>query len=450
MVRKVCVGLAGISFNSSFWGFKESQYKERISKLRKTVEQLGSRFVAIPKTFCNAKGAVAAAKKLNDKADIIILDVATYPEGKAAGVFFDTIKSLLILWSRRESVHKANLGHNSFCGANFLASNLALRDQHFRTLYGPVTSKDFRSRLQTAVRLIGAAKAVSGSKIGIFGEGIVPKFYDIDISVKDREKLESRWGIRFVGVPIERYVKLAKSYKNSDISKMSKRFCSGFSDIKVEDREVEKLVRLVSAIKEITSKEGLASIAVRCWPELQQVYGVWPCSSLSFLNDAGIPAACEGDPAGALDMLLAKQLSKKPSTLMDIVDWDDKKNNFSIWHCGPTACSWADKCGAILVPHTVAGATRDGKAADGLAGAVKMQFASGKVTVFRTLGAIDDEFVVQGKLIQEPSRRIYGSFGIVGSPTVYANNSSVNILRQDILNRRIPHHFAASHGHLFY
>jgi len=449
MFRKACIGVAGISFDASFWGFKESQYKGRIVQLREVAQKLGLKFTAIPKSFQDYKGAIAAAKKLNDKADLVILDVATYPEGKAAGAFFDTIVPPLMLWSRNETVHKSNIGHNSFCGANFLGGCLALRGQRFRKLYGQPNSKQFKARLKTAARLVSAAKMAAGAKIGLFGEGIVPKFYDIDVAAKDREKLRERWQLSFVPVTTKELLKTARSFRDGNIEKSAESFKGHFTKIEIPAEALEKQLRLFRALKEISKQENFSSVAIRCWPELQGLYGAWPCPSISVLNEIGIPAACEGDPGGALDMLLAKQLNNKPSTLMDIIDWDDKGNTFSIWHCGPTASSWADKKGAKLICHNVDGRTAAGKPAMGLPGIVDMQFAPGKVSVFRTLGAIDDEFAVQGKIIAAPKRKICGSFGLVGEPYIYTSKVDVNFVRQEIFDRMLPHHYTATGGHIF-
>ena len=105
MREKVTVGLTGISFGS-FWGFREAEYKKRIVRVRQVVESFGARLVVVGKTFQNAEGATVVAKELNEKVDLVILDVATYPEGKATGVFFDNLTVPLMLWSRNESKHK--------------------------------------------------------------------------------------------------------------------------------------------------------------------------------------------------------------------------------------------------------------------------------------------------------------------------------------------------------
>ena len=148
-------------------------------------------------------------------------------------------------------------------------------------------------------------------------------------------------------------------------------------------------------------------------------------------------------------MLLAQQMSDAPASLMDIVDWSDEQNTFSVWHCGPTACSWADESRARLLPHNVDGRTPEGLPVRGLPGIVDMQFAQGPATVFRTLGALDDEFVVQGMLINNPGRRICGSFGTLSKPTIYGREVLARSIRTQILDRALPHHYTIVRGHPF-
>ena len=448
MSTKVKIGIAGISFKP-FWGFEEAQYQTRLRQLDEVGKSLGVTILALPETFQDAEGAVGAAKKLNGEADLAILDVATYPEGKAAGTFFDTLELPLILWSRGETEYNIHIGHNSFCGANFLAGNLALRGRRFRSLYGGPNDPGLIARLRIAIKIIGAAKRVSNSRIGLLGEGVVPKFYDIDIQPKDRGVLEKRHGIKFVGIPIEDVVKRATSYEEQEVEEAVEDLVKRFTIIEIPHEAILRQVRLLRAIKDFCNEEKFTSIAVRCWPELQLLYHIWPCPMVSILNEMGIPTACEGDPGGALDMLLATQLSDRPTTLVDIVNWDDEQNTFAIWHCGPTACSWADEKGTKLIPHNVDGRTPEGNPAPGLPGVVDMQFSLGPVTVFRTLGALDDEFVVEGSLIPTPSRRICGSFGTISRPVIYGREVDARLIRDEIFNRTLPHHYTAGRGYLF-
>jgi len=283
MAGKVRLGLAGISL-PNFWGFKESQYNSRAARLRDVCRELGAGLSVVPRTFQDAEGAVRAARVLNEKADLAVLDVATFPEGKAAGAFFEALTPPAILWSRGESVHGTHIGHNSFCGANFLAGNLALKGRRVRHVYGQCSGREFRARLSAATKLVAAARLAANSRIGLFGEGVVPKFFDIDVAPADRRTLERRWGIRFVPVPTKRLVERARRYKEAKLAKVVEEFARHFKTVEVPPEAVLKQVRVLCAIRDISSRERFASIAVRCWPELQEEMSLWPCPSLGTLN----------------------------------------------------------------------------------------------------------------------------------------------------------------------
>ena len=448
MSEKTVVGLAGVSFHA-FWGFSEEQYRERIEEMRAVVERLGARLVALPETFKDAKGGVAAAQRMNDEADLVILDVATFPEGSATLAFFDNLAKPLVLWGRNEQEHGSNIGHNSFCGVNFLAGNLALRGQRFRKLYGAPGDVRLQNRLKTAITLIGAAKKASGSRIGLFGEGIVPKFYDIDISDSDREKLKQRWDIDFMGIPTRDLTELVDSFSIGEVGEEIETIETRFGKIEVSADAVEAQARLLKALKKISAENGFSAIAIRCWPELQSTREVWPCPSISILNDLALPAACEGDVGGAFDMLLASKFSEEPSTLLDVIDWNDEKDRFSVWHCGPTAPSWADKSGSVFKYHNVDGRDEDGGAKFGCSGIIDMQFKPGPVSLYRTLGALDDEFAVQGEIVTTETEKVCGSFGQVANATIYGRGMDNELLRNQIFDRCLPHHFAAVRGSLY-
>jgi hypothetical protein len=103
----------------------------------------------------------------------------------------------------------------------------------------------------------------------------------------------------------------------------------------------------------------------------------------------------------------------------------------------------------MLFAHNVDGRTPEGNPAPRLPGFVDMQLSPGPVTVFRTLGALDDEFAEEGSLIHNPSRRICGSCGLVNRPAIYGQEVEARFIRDEIFNPTLPHHYSAARGHLF-
>src|SRR5690606_5078629 len=120
----------------------------------------------------------------------------------------------------------------------------------------------------------------------------------------------------------------------------------------LDERQVERSASVTTVLRDWTAGDGLAALAVRCWPEFPTELGVCPCSSMSRVADAGTPAACERDVHGALTMLLLEALGSGPTYLVDTVELDEARNLVRLWHCGsaPTVLA-ADPANATQYVH---------------------------------------------------------------------------------------------------
>ncbi|MCX7935096.1 MAG: hypothetical protein N3A66_07535, partial [Planctomycetota bacterium] len=206
---KITIGVSGVAF-APFYAFRQEEYQQRVKALTACAQTWGARIFATPQPFTTAEEAHSAAAYLRRaKPSLVILDICTFPQGKAMEVFFDAVTAPLALWSRPEMKKRGPIGHNSFCGANFAGANLALRGRRFRTLFGDVKDAEFQGRMRTAIRLLQAAEAARGSAIGLIGGGIVPKFFDLDMSEAERASLAARWDVRFVPIPFEAWFEAA-------------------------------------------------------------------------------------------------------------------------------------------------------------------------------------------------------------------------------------------------
>jgi len=437
------IGMAGVSF-APFYRFEESQYRGRVAALEAFAKQLGCAVAAAPATFSDAEGAEWAARFLAGRAaDLVVLDVCTFPEGKAVQTFFEKLSAPLALWARREDAEQAPIGHNSFCGANFAAGCLARLGRTCRKLYGSPGSAGFASPFKAACRLLRAAAAARGARIGLVGEGIVPKFHDLDVAIEHRAALEARWQITFVPIPLDTLFREARALDAAQVAAEAARERTAYRAVHVASDALRKQARLFLALQHIAASRELAALAIRCWPECQSDFGFWPCGAVGHLNEIGVPTACEGDPGGALDMLLASHLSRRPATLVDIVDFEDNHDAMTIWHCGPTAPSWAAGGSVDLIPHNVDGRDEHGGPRPGLPCVHDMAFEPGPITLFRTLGALDDEFMLRGRLVPSNGTKISGCAGRLRQLHRYDRSISAAAARDEVFARGLPHHFTA-------
>ncbi len=439
--KPVRLGLAGVAFGP-FYAFGDEEYQTRAKFFASQVNRLTCEVEWAPRPFRTAAEAGECAAFLRSKAvDAVVLDVCTFPEGKAWQAFVSQLPLPVILWSRPEARKNGPVGHNSFCGANFIMANLRREGRRCRAWFGAPDSPEFLAQVRTALQTLNAAKAVRGARIGLVGGGIVPKFNDLDLSETERARLAEAWDIRFVGLPLDEVLTKARAIAASAARAEAERQAAAYRAIQVPPAALEQQARLVLALRAEAQRDNLSALAIRCWPEFQSQADFWPCGTVGWLCEGGLPTACEGDPVGALDMLLAGQLSKRPSTLLDIIDFDDARDTLSVWHCGPSAPACAADRQLNLVAHAVDGADAAGQPRAGHPACHDLTLRPGPVALLRTLGALDDEFRLDGEILPADGEQITGSFGKAGRLSLDGRPIAVAEVRRRILNEGIPHHY---------
>jgi L-fucose isomerase-like protein len=108
-----------------------------------------------------------------------------------------------------------------------------------------------------------------------------------------------------------------------------------YSESKLAD-----ISRFGAVVDDLIKEYDLDSVAVRCWNELELVYGIAPCLILGELNERGIPAACEVDISNAVIMRALALAGNTAPMLLDINNnfgMDD--NKCILFHCGPVPLS---------------------------------------------------------------------------------------------------------------
>ncbi len=120
---------------------------------------------------------------------------------------------------------------------------------------------------------------------------------------------------------------------------------------------VTTLARMEVALRRLAQEKSLDALAVNCWIQVQQRYGICVCSVLGRLTDSGVLCACEVDVYGACSMLAA-HAAGLGQTPPHFIDWTelhpDKENIWLAWHCGnapPSLC--ASGCRPCIREHMI-------------------------------------------------------------------------------------------------
>jgi L-fucose isomerase-like protein len=127
---------------------------------------------------------------------------------------------------------------------------------------------------------------------------------------------------------IEELVELARSLDVNDeeVSQVRSRaesFGPSFEDFRTS-------LKIEKAIRKMLEKRGSKFFSIRCFDLLEPLKGT-ACLALSRLNDEGYVAACEGDIAASVTMLLLSKASGLPSFMGNVVSVKGK--SIFIAHC---------------------------------------------------------------------------------------------------------------------
>ena len=209
---------------------------------------------------------------------------------------------------------------------------------------------------------------------------------------------------------------------------------SGYSEEKLD-----MMARVQTAFESIISDYELDAVAIRCWNEFETELGIAPCTSLSLLNDMGIPAACEVDVENAVMMRAFALASGEAGTLLDFNNnYGEADNRAIMFHCGPVPISMCEGKGRVT-EHLMFKKTYG--AGSGV-GVNKTKIKTGDIT----FGSVKTEdgrvyaFVTDGKFTDDPiEEEFFGSGKVV-------EKENIDSVSNYMANNGYKHHLCVSFG----
>lgn len=325
---------------------------------------------------------------------------------------------------------------DAFCGKISVCNNLyqygiPFTDTtlHTYSIYSDLLAKDIN-------RFAAVCRVVNGLKHARIGQiGTRPLGFN---TCRASEKLLQASGITVVPADLSEILYAAEAIEDSDtdlLRQMEK--VAGYAEVPESYREKLRLqCKFGVAVNRWVEANQVDAVAIQCWDSLEQNFGCAACVTMSMLSEAGIPAACESDIAGAVSMLALTLASKEPSA---IADWNnnfaENRNKCVCTHCGNFPKSFIGNDNLRLGPLGVLGRTL-GKI--NTFGAVYAKVSAGDFTFFRistddTKGMIK-AYVGEGKMTDDP----YGMDGCI----VVTEVPELQKLMKYICKNGFEHHVA--------
>ncbi|MBU6353169.1 MAG: hypothetical protein KJS67_03920 [Actinomycetales bacterium] len=340
--------------------FDVSAAQRLFDAARSTLQNLGADVEGPSHLIMTPEETAEAAANLNPHSDLYILLSASFSDASPAVSLLSQVKGKVLLWSVREFGETGDrLLLNSMCGSNLAAHALRVHGKRIHHIHGNPDEPDISLSLKAALegklevpaqpalvkgtlaepaKVDTALATISGKKIGAIGDapaGFTPCTYDADV-------LRRIFGIEIVNKSIpEIFADISSVSAQEEDSEYADACAAQPSLRKVPEKEARINASTRVALSKWISAQGLAAIAMRCWPDFAVDLGACPCGAMSRTATSGTPAACERDVYGAVTMLLLEALGSGTNYLVDTVDLDEREGLIRIWHCGSAATTLA-------------------------------------------------------------------------------------------------------------
>jgi L-fucose isomerase-like protein len=320
-------------------------------------------FTIIEKTVFLSEEAVAAGEVFASKnVDAIVAISGTFHLGHLILEIKKICDKPILLWALPELPYDGGkIRLNSVCGLNDFCYHV-----------GDKIDEDFVDAVRMSVALRDARIGLIGSRAhGFFNCGVdelslygkfktLIDYYTIDDLIKTEGEGD--------------YIKKIK--ENFDFSAVSK-------------EQLEKISSLAAKMKKFIDEKGLAAIAIRCWPEFADSFGIVPCASMSVLQSEDYLLACEGDIDCLISMICHRAVGAKAPFSADLSQVNIDEDSALLWHCGVASCDLKDaNCNATLDTYHAQGrgVTAGFVMKEGEVSFARLDSVGGKYRLFHEVG----------------------------------------------------------------
>ena len=260
--------------------------------------------------------------------DGLVLISGTFHLGHLAMLFSKTVSAPVLLWALPEPPpNGGKIRLNSVCGVNLDASNLYKSGADDYCCHA---GSQIDNTWLDAIRMRSALRQAHVALAGYRADGF------FNLSVSDAE-LYRRSGVLIDHYELSELMFPAPGcFDPADLEEIFDCGC-------LNSEQREKVSALANSIECFMAKNALDALALRCWPEFAELYGISPCAAMSLLAAKGLIVGCEGDVEGTLTLLALRAVLSEPAFLADISMIDPETDTALLWHCGVAAHSLWDK-----------------------------------------------------------------------------------------------------------
>ncbi|PWI49076.1 hypothetical protein CEE45_03950 [Candidatus Heimdallarchaeota archaeon B3_Heim] len=148
----------------------------------------------------------------------------------------------------------------------------------------------------------------------------------------DPKRVKDVWGVDLIPIPIKELVETITHHRDEKLSETTEQFLKHAQATDRTDNQIFEAQYVVQAIEALVKKYNLDAFSIECFSLIQETDST-SCYALSYFNDIGLVAGCEGDLPSTFTMILAKLLVDKPSFMANVISVSPEENNVNLAHC---------------------------------------------------------------------------------------------------------------------
>ena len=368
--------------------------------------------------------------------ETIIVSQPTMGDGNLWPVLRAEWHGGLVIWATPENPKNPKVSACGLVGAHNWVSGLAQAGTPPYLVYGMPCDMSCATDLNNAVYGSSAAARLRRARVGLIGDH-APGFLNMAV---DAVAMQQHLGTRLRRFGLHEFYNLVRSYSDKVVAEdRGKAESLGLpirEGVTISEDAWNISSRFYLAIRELVDSESLDAVALRCWPEIPNEFGIWPYLAVPRLASDGINICEEGDVDGALGCLLAKSLGCDTAAFnSDWLEHDDE--SILLWHGGATPWEMCQPIGSLGGPtlnvhyNSEKPLTVDAELLHNM-----------PVTLFRfwRMGERYSMAIVEG-CVDKPPRMIEGCAGLVRVP-----GGGVKRFFLDVCNLGMPHHMVVMKG----
>jgi len=215
-----------------------------------------------------------------------------------------------------------------------------------KLIYGLLEDEATLAKLKDTLNAFCAAKGLRGQVLGIAGG----RSMGMVTAVCDPNEVRLKFGVEIDAFEQMEVIERAEKMDDAVAEKFLEWMKGTFGKMIAKEDVLIKQINLYLALKEICDEKEYDFVAIKCLPELPELYTTF-CLAHAIMGDAAdnngckdrFIMACEADLNAALTMQILKMLADSPVLFTDLTEFNLESNILTTCNCGSQPTDFA-KC----------------------------------------------------------------------------------------------------------